>query len=631
MRKLFTPISIGSITLKNRFIMAPMENGMAGLGTGDVTDRICEFFRERARHGVSMIMPGSIGVSPEGRGLPTQLSMWEDRHIDEHKKLTDAVHSEGALIGAQIYHAGRQASEAITGLTPLAPSAIPCGLLGNHPKEITKDEMELVKQKFVRAAEISIAAGYDLVEVHFAHGYLLHSFMSTHTNKRTDEYGGSFENRVRYPLEVLEAVIGVCKGKVPVQIRVSVDEYVEDGMHFDEVKKVCVLAEQLGVDSVSLSAGCYDAVEYAIQPMFVPQGFIIPFAKEMKQAVHVPVIVAARLNDAYLVEKVVEDDEADIVAIGRGLIADPLFIEKIEKNEQDDIRYCIACNQGCIDRVLGGMPAHCLVNPVAGEEADRFLKPTKEVREVAVIGGGPAGMQAALTAAQRGHKVRLYTNEKPGGKMDAVATPPEKDSFLIFRDYLVKQLHKNNVEIIEKNVESPEDVTGDVVVLATGSRQSIPPIPGVDKPKVVLAEDVLKGAETGKEVVVIGGGLVGTETCKYLGNKGIHCTLVEMLDNIANGIGATFVGHMFAKLAEYGVEVKTGAKVLQITDDAVELEGETLKCDTVVIATGYKPVSDLKEKFEAKFPVYVVGDANKPRRILDATEEAYLTANGIGC
>lgn len=279
MASLFEPIQIGNITLKNRFMMAPMENGMAGLGTGDATSRICAFFKERALNGVSMIMPGSIGVSPEGRGLPTQLSMWEDRHVEEHKQIVDAIHEGGALAGAQIYHAGRQASEAITGCTPLAPSAIPCALLGNHPAEITVEQMEEIKQKFINATRYSIQAGYDLVEVHFAHGYLLHSFMSTHTNKRTDEYGGCFENRVKYPMDVLKAVIKEANGEVPVQIRVSVDEYVEDGMHFDEVEKVCKLAEEAGVASISLSAGCYDAVEYAIQPMFVPQGFIIHLLK----------------------------------------------------------------------------------------------------------------------------------------------------------------------------------------------------------------------------------------------------------------------------------------------------------------------------------------------------------------
>ena len=318
-------------------------------------------------------MPGSIGVSPEGRGLPTQLSLFDEKQVAGHKRLVDAIHSKGSLVAAQLYHAGRQASEAITGLDPLAPSAIPCGILQNHPKEITHEQMDRIKEQFRQAARWSIEAGYDIVEVHFAHGYLLHSFMSTHTNHRTDEYGGSFENRIKYPMDVLKTVIDEVNGEVPVQIRVSVDEYVDDGMKFEEVKTVCHVAKEMGVASISLSAGCYDAVEYTIQPMFIPQGFIIPFAKELKAEIDIPVIVAARLNDAHLIENVVENDEADIVAIGRGLIADPLLIDKIKAHDYDNIRYCIACNQGCIDRVLGGMPAHCMVNPVAGDRKSTRL------------------------------------------------------------------------------------------------------------------------------------------------------------------------------------------------------------------------------------------------------------------
>lgn len=630
MDKLFTPIKIGNVELKNRFIMAPMENGMAAVGTGDVTDRIINFFRLRARNNVAIIMPGSIGVSPEGRGLPTQLSMWNEHHVEEHKKLVSAVHEEGAFIAAQIYHAGRQASEAITGLTPLAPSAMPCALLGNHPKEITIDEMEEVKEKFVKAARYCVEAGYDIVEVHFAHGYLLHSFMSTHTNKRTDKYGGSFENRVRYPMEVLKAVIDEVGKEVPVQIRVSVDEYVDDGMHFDEVVKVCQMAVEAGVSSVSLSAGCYDAVEYAIQPMFVEQGFIIPYAKKMKEAINVPVIVAARLNNAQLVYDTVNNDEADIVAIGRGLIADPEFVLKMEKKDYVHIRYCIGCNQGCIDRVLMGQPAHCMVNPIAGEEADRQLNTKTNDKTVAVVGAGPAGMEAALVLNARGYNVNLYAKDGLGGKIPAVATPPEKDSFLIFNHYLIDRIKESKINVIEKEVKGALDVDGDEVILATGSHQITPPIKGVDNNNVVFAEDVLNGKVTvSGNVVVIGGGLVGTETCKYLGAKGLKLTLVEMKDNIADGIGATFVGHMFAKLNEYGVDVKTGVTVEEITDHSVKLSGEEIAADNVVIAAGYKANNALKDKLEKSFKVSVIGDAVAPRRILDATEEAFLTANSL--
>ena len=436
-------------------------------------------------------MPGSIGISPEGRGLPTQLSLFDEKQVAGHKRLVDAIHSKGSLVAAQLYHAGRQASEAITGLDPLAPSAIPCGILQNHPKEITHEQMDRIKEQFRQAARWSIEAGYDIVEVHFAHGYLLHSFMSTHTNHRTDEYGGSFENRIKYPMDVLKTVIDEVNGEVPVQIRVSVDEYVDDGMKFEEVKTVCHVAKEMGVASISLSAGCYDAVEYAIQPMFIPQGFIIPFAKELKAEIDIPVIVAARLNDAHLIENVVENDEADIVAIGRGLIADPLLVDKIKAHDYGNIRYCIACNQGCIDRVLGGMPAHCMVNPVAGEELTCKLK-GKSDKKVVIIGAGPAGMEAAITAAQRGMKVTVYEKGELGGKFKALSTPPEKDTFTMFDRYLVSQMKKYNIEVINKKVKADDEFDADTIILATGSKQIVPPIQGIEQEFVLQAEDVLE-------------------------------------------------------------------------------------------------------------------------------------------
>ena len=315
--------------------------------------------------------------------------------------------------------------------------------------------------------------------------------MSTHTNHRTDEYGGSFENRIKYPMDVLKTVIDEVNGEVPVQIRISVDEYVDDGMKFEEVKTVCHVAKEMGVASISLSAGCYDAVEYAIQPMFIPQGFIIPFAKELKAEIDIPVIVAARLNDAHLIENVVENDEADIVAIGRGLIADPLLVDKIKAHDYGNIRYCIACNQGCIDRVLGGMPAHCMVNPVAGEELTCKLK-GKSDKKVVIIGAGPAGMEAAITAAQRGMKVTVYEKGELGGKFKALSTPPEKDTFTMFDRYLVSQMKKYNIEVINKKVKADDEFDADTIILATGSKQIVPPIQGIEQEFVLQAEDVLE-------------------------------------------------------------------------------------------------------------------------------------------
>lgn len=629
MEKLFTPIKIGNLELKNRFVMAPMENGLAEVGTGEVTQKLIDFFVERVKNEVSMIITGSIGVSPEGRGLPTQLSLFEEKHVAGHKRLVDAIHNAGGKIAAQIYHAGRQASEAITGLTPLAPSAIPCSILGNHPKEITLEEMEKIKEKFVKSAKWAVEAGYDLVEVHFAHGYLLHSFLSPHSNHRNDEYNGSLENRMKYPMAVLEAVIEAVGNKVPVTIRISADEYLEDGLHFAEVKEICKAVEKVGCKAVSLTAGSYDSVDYAIQPMYIPSGFLVPFARELKEEINIPVMVAARLNNAKLILDTIEHGDADILCIGRGLIADPKLVVKMKEKDYDNIRYCVACNQGCIDRVLGGMCAHCLVNPCAGEEATSKLEKTNKPLNIAVIGAGPAGLTAALALKAKGHLVTVYNGGKVGGKLDAVATPPEKETFRLFKKYLDEQISREKLNIVDKKITKASDLDAnfDTVVLATGAKQTVPNIKGLEKVNYLFAEDilenkrVLKGATT-----IIGGGLVGTETAKYLAKNNSKVTIIEMKDNIANGIGGTFIGHLFAKIAELKIDVLTSATIKEVTSCKVILEDKEIKFDNLVIAAGYKANNELELELEKKYKVYKIGDANSPRRILDAVDEGYKLA-----
>lgn len=631
MSKLFTPIKIGNLELKNRFMLAPMENGLADLG-GEVNQRIIDFFVERAKNEVAIIISGSVGISPEGRGLPTQLSIYDDKFIPGLKKMTDAVHEAGAKIGAQIYHAGRQASEAVTGIQPIAPSAIPCEILGNNPREMTKEDIIEIKEKFKKAAERSIEAGFDLIEVHFAHGYLLHSFLSPHSNKREDEYGGSLENRMRFPMEVLKEVVEVSKGKAPVIIRISADEYLEDGLKFEEVKTICREAVNAGIDAISLTAGSYDAVEYTIQPMFINQGFLIPFGEQLKKEVNVPIIVAGRLNSAELIESIVEEDKADMVAIGRGLIADEELVVKMKNKDYEDIRYCVACNQGCIDKVFLGQGINCLVNARAGYDRERKIEKATEIKNVIIIGAGPAGLEAARVSRLRGHNVTIVDKEnKVGGKMETLSTPPEKDTFLFFRDYLYNQYVRLGIKFVQQDVKSHADIkelNPDAVIIATGASQTVPPIKGIESKNVVLAEDVLNGdAKVGSTVAIIGGGLVGTETAKYLATQGIKVHIIEMMDAIAKDIGATFVGHLFEVLNKNGVEQHINAKVKEITESGVILEDGEIKADNVIIAAGYKPNDEIAEDIKNNFKeVYTIGDAKKARRIMDAVEEGFTVA-----
>ena len=627
--KLLEPIKVGNHIWRNRIVMPACETRLSN-PDGSSSREMADYYGERAKGGAAAIIVENTFVdNKESRSSLVSSGMYNDHMIASHYYVSQAIKEGGADAILQISHGGRQANAGATGLQCVGPSAIPCKFVQRQPRALSKEEIIEIEDCFAAAAVRAKMAGFDGVEIHGAHGYLICSFLSPYTNHRTDEYGGSFENRIKYPMDVLKTVIDEVNGEVPVQIRVSVDEYVDDGMKFEEVKTVCHVAKEMGVASISLSAGCYDAVEYAIQPMFIPQGFIIPFAKELKAEIDIPVIVAARLNDAHLIENVVENDEADIVAIGRGLIADPLLVDKIKAHDYDNIRYCIACNQGCIDRVLGGMPAHCMVNPVAGEELTCKLK-GKSDKKVVIIGAGPAGMEAAITAAQRGMKVTVYEKGELGGKFKALSTPPEKDTFMMFDRYLVSQMKKYNIEVINKEVKADDEFDADTIILATGSKQIVPPIQGINQEFVLQAEDVLENQKELKgNVVVIGGGLVGTETCKYLGNQGAHVTLVEMKDNIADGIGATFIGHMFAKLAEYQVDVKTNETVKEIKDHEVVLSNTTVPCDYVVIAAGYKSRNELAEELSKKYDVKVVGDASSPRRILDATAEAYNVVNEL--
>lgn len=634
MRKLFTPIKIGNLEIKNRVMMAPMENGHATFG-GGINDNIVAFLVERAKHDVGVIMTGSIAVTPEGRGLPTQLCSYDEKLIPGMKTLVDKIHQAGSLLGAQLYHAGRQATSAVTGIQPIAPSAMPCVILHNDPREMVAEDFTRVLDAFVLGAKRCVEIGFDMIEVHFAHGYLLHSFLSPHSNKRTDEYGGSLENRMRYPMQVLDAIIKEVNGKVPVIIRVSIDEFLDDGLCFDESKQVCLEAEKHGVDAISISAASYDSVEYIIQPMFVPQGFLVEYAHEMKKLLSIPVIVAGRLNSAELIEEIIESGKADMVAIGRGLIADEELISKIKNEDYASIRYCIACNQGCIDKVFVGEGAKCLVNPRAGYELTRNTVPSKHPKKVVIVGAGAAGLEAARTCKLRGHDVIVFDKvSRIGGKLELLSLPPEKDSFLKFRDYLYGQMTQLGIKFELKDVTSAEQLkpyNPDVVIIATGATQLAPQFPIAAGAQVVMAEDVLTGKEkVGETVAVIGGGLVGAETAKYLcsQNKNVH--IIEMLDAIGKDYGATYIGHNLSFLTKKGVVSHVNAKVIAVEKGKVILDNGTVAADSVVVAVGYKPNNTLEEELQSVFKtVYKIGDAKSPRRVLDATSEGFEVANQL--
>lgn len=580
-------------------------------------------------------MSGSIAVTPEGRGLPTQLCSYDEELIPGMKILVDEIHKVGSLVGAQLYHAGRQATKDVTGLQPVAPSAMPCPILSNDPREMEPEDFKRILDAFILGTRRCLEIGFDMIELHFAHGYLLHSFLSPHSNKRNDEYGGSFENRIRYPMQVLDEIIKEVDGKVPVIIRMSIEEFLEDGLHFEEAKQICMIAQDHGIDGVSISAASYDSVEYIIQPMFIPQGFLIEYAHEMKKALSVPVIVAGRLNSAELIEEIIETGKADMVAIGRGLIADEELVSKIRDEDYASIRYCIACNQGCIDKVFVGEGAQCLVNPRAGHELTRNITRSEHPKKVVIIGAGPAGLEAARISKLRGHDVIVLDKvPKVGGKLELLAIPPEKDTFLKFRDYLYGQMTQLGIKFELKDVSSADDIlpyNPDIVIVAVGATQQEPRFEIAQGAHVVMAEDVLIGKEkVGETVAVIGGGLIGAETAKHLCTQEKNVHIIEMLDAIGKDYGATFVGHNLSFLTKKGAVSHLNTKVVAVEKGKVVLDNGSIAVDSVVVAIGYEPNNKLEKELKKTFKeVYTIGDAKSPRRVLDATSEGFEIANRL--
>lgn len=636
MPDVFSPVKIGGVQLKNRIMMAPMETGLAEEG-GFIGDRLITYFVERAKNEVAVVVTGSVACSPEGRGLPRQLSCYDDSFLPGLERLAGAVHKAGSKIAGQIYHAGRQATRAITGLEPLAPSAIPCPVMNDMPREMTEGDMEIMIEKFGRGAARLMKAGFDMVEVHLAHGYLLFGFLSPFSNKRNDGYGGSLANRLRFPLQVIRRIREEVGSSMAVTARLSVDEFVEGGLTFAEAGEICRAIAGEGVQAISISAGSYISVATIIQPMSFPRGFLVNYAEQVKKMVDVPVIVAGRINSPDILNEIISLKKADMVALGRALVCDPGFAVKMKEGRAEDIRPCVACNQGCIDRVLTGGGINCLQNARAGMESERLVEPAAPGKKIMVVGGGPSGMEASRVAALRGHTVWLVEKEgRLGGKVPMASMAPGKEEFVNVAGYLERSIRKLGVKIILGEPD-PERVINefrpDTLILAAGSDPVVPDIPGIEGDNVVTAEDILNGrAETGQRVVIIGGGKVGMETALYLAKQGKGVTVAEMTGEVAADMGPIIKAVLLSEIQKNNVAVLVNARVREVTVDGpvIQREGghEKLAADTVVLATGYRPACRLLiDRPDIK--TLVTGDAVEVRNAFFAIHDGFLAGAGV--
>ncbi len=619
-RVLFTPFDLAGLRLKNRLIMAPM--GTCLDEGGHITDATIAYYRRRAEGGVGTITVEGVLVSADTEGPEPKISGPE--YLPGLRRLVEALRSYDLTVGVQLMHPGRQVVHGPT----VAPSPVPLNSHAPIPHELTEPEIADIVEDYAKAADLAREAGFDFVEVHGAHGYLPSNFLSPLDNRRSDSYGGSLENRARFSLEVARAIIATVGPKMPLVWRINGDDGMPGGLTIDETVEVSQWLEEAGVAAISVSAGTWHTLHVTLAPMFVPRGHMVEYAAAVKRAVNVPVIAVGRLDDPELAAKVVADGDADLVLLGRALIAEPDWPVKVEEGRFNELRPCIACN-ACVDLVGRGERARCSVNPEAGRELEWQVVPAAESRRVMVIGSGPAGMEAARIARIRGHDVSIWERaEQLGGKLEVAGLAPSKREVLRFRDHQSNRLAELGVDIHLNSEVTPEVVTAeapDVVIVAIGAEPIVPPIPGIGASMVHDAQQLLRGdvsVAPGERVVVIGGSATGCETAEHLTGEGAEVTIIEMRPGVGFGIEAITRRHLIRELKRSGVQMLTGAKVIMIEDDHVlyEADGETrsVPADRVALALGFRPAGNaLAEQIEAP-QVLVLGDASRPADFVSA-------------
>ena len=630
---LFSKHQIGPVGVKNRIVMLPLGTALAS-DTGAATREFIDYYTERARGGAGLIIVEATLVDhPVGRIGPTQITIDDDRYIAGLNELTESVHDHGAKLFVQLHHGGRQTTPQLTqGQCPVAPSAIGCKMCGSSPKEMSASQIAGTVEKFICAAERAKRAGFDGVELHGAHGYLINQFMSPHTNHRTDEFGGSLDNRMRFPLLIVEGIRSAL-GDFPISFRVSVDEMIPGGITLDEGVVMARIMSDAGVDVLNITSGIYESMASFIEPCSKPQAWRAYLAAAVKQAVNTPVITAGVIREPEAAERLLETGVADFVGIGRGLVADPEWPTKARLGRADEIRKCLSCNT-CFSRISNGLHIRCAVNARVGREGHPQARTACPAR-VMVIGAGPAGMEAARVAKLKGHDVAIFEKrERLGGQLNIAMTPPGKQKIAWLLSLLSEQLRRLGVTVVTGMEVKPEDVhdySPDTVVIATGSRPFVPQIPGIDFPTVSNAWDVLQGkANIGAEhVVVAGGGMVGCETALYLAQKSCAVTVVDMLPIVAQDVEPISRGVLIDELTRADVHFMTGRTMLEILPGSVRMASssghvQSLECDRVVLALGACPSISQEQLRRIHAPhVYVIGDSRKPGRIIDAIGDGY--------
>lgn len=653
-KKIFEPGKIGAVTIKNRLVMSPMGCGLANLD-GTPSEDMIAFYEARAIGGAGLIIPEITRVNDvHGAGLMRQLSVTKDRHIEPLSKLAEAVHKHGSKIFIQLHHPGRETVSALLGGQPVvAPSAIPCKYLKQETRALKTEEVKELIQQFIEGAVRVQKAGCDGVELHAAHGYLLQQFLSPYTNKREDEYGGSFENRLRMIKEIIEGIRKECGSDFPIGVRLSVEEFLENTgvteeyIHIQDGIKIAMALEEVGIDFIDVSCGLYETGITSVEPISFPQGWRRDMIMAVKSHVNIPVIGVSAIKEPAVAEKFLEDGVEDFVSMGRTWLADEAWGKKVQEGREKEIRRCVSCLR-CFESLnqynAAGLPPECSLNPRLAKERKfgDLIRDTKGHTAV-VVGGGPAGMCAAQTLALRGVRVILLDRQKElGGTVNLAKKPPLKERMQWIAEYYQNEFERLGVEV-KLNTEATADMImsykPDAVIVATGSTSIIPnKIPGVHGDTVYTVEDVLAGEAdlNGKRVAVIGAGLTGLETAEYLCANENQVVLIDMLKEVAPNANHTNVADVCGRLAKSNAQYKLGYALKEIHEDCVMLENaedhkeEKVSVDAVVLSLGYRPDQSLASELEAKgVVVKLIGSAIQDGTIAPAVRTGYEVGRNL--
>lgn len=630
--KLFEPLTINGCVLPNRFAVTAMVVSLC-TEEGYATDRYVKYHEEKAKGGFGLIITEDYIVNRNAGGYLHVAGLYKDDQIEGHKKMTDAVHAHGSKVFCQLYHAGRQASSDVNGgMQPVAPSPIPSPWNREMPRALTVDEIQSIVADFGAAAARAKQAGFDGVEIHAGNGYLIAGFMSFYENKRTDEYGGCFTNRMRFAREVYDAVRAAVGPDYPVTVRFSAMEETASGRTIAESRMIAKLFEEWGFDAINCSNGVYSSmIAGQVASSYSPNAWTIGNAAELKKIVSIPVLGVNRINDPMMADQLIDMGYCDVVGMARGSLADPHLPNKAREGRLDEINYCVGCMQGCTGAALFQLPVRCLVNPGIGREYELTYEPAAQKKRVLVIGGGIAGMQASIAAARRGHDVTLWEkSQELGGQFISAVYPPAKGNYATYVSYLRVQLGKAGVNVEfgkEATADAVRSFGADKVILATGGRPKIPAIPGVDKPQVMYPEEILLGKKNPEgRILILGGGSNGVETAAHLADleRG-DITVVARRYTVADHEGARQIPlRRFCE--DHWVHFLLGHQIVEITDEGVILshEGEQKlhPCDWVVIAMGYESCNELAAELEdLGDALVVVGDALECHDALNAGEQ----------